>query len=66
MEDRGTRISETRVEQILKTKADIVASACPYCLQMFEDAIKAKDSGEILKAYDIAEIMASTIETKNI
>ncbi len=43
MEERGTKISETRVEQILETKADIVASACPYCLQMFGDAIKAKE-----------------------
>jgi len=64
MEERGTRISVARIEQILETKADAVASACPYCLQMFEDAIKAKEAGETLKAYDIAEIMASTLDSK--
>jgi Fe-S oxidoreductase/nitrate reductase gamma subunit len=64
MEERiGKRISEMRVEQVIKTGVDILASACPYCLQMFEDAIKAKEATDTIKALDIAELVASSLET---
>ncbi|MFC1846282.1 heterodisulfide reductase-related iron-sulfur binding cluster [Chloroflexota bacterium] len=63
MEERiGKRISEMRIEQVIESGADVVASACPYCLQMFEDAIKAKEAEESLKALDIAELVAAAIE----
>jgi len=63
MEERiGKRISEERLEDVINTKANIVASACPYCLQMFEDAIKAKGVEESLKAQDIAELVAAQLD----
>ena len=63
MEEReGVRISEMRTEQALKTNANILATACPYCLQMFEDAIKAKEASESLKAMDIAELVDDAIQ----
>ena len=63
MEERiGKRISEERIEHVIETKADIVATACPYCLQMFEDAIKAKAVEESLKVLDIAELLAARLD----
>jgi Fe-S oxidoreductase len=57
MEERiGTRISEARTAQIIETGVDIVATACPYCLQMFEDGIKAKEASESIQAMDLAEL----------
>lgn len=62
MEERiGKRISEERTEEVIKTGAEIIATACPYCLQMFEDAIKAKEAQESLKALDIAELMGGAL-----
>ena len=62
MEERiGERMSEVRIEEVTKAGADIVATACPYCLQMFEDAIKAKEVEESLKALDIAELLAAQL-----
>jgi Fe-S oxidoreductase len=58
----GTRISEMRTDHALATKASIIATACPFCLQMFEDAIKAKEASDSLKAMDIAELVAGAIE----
>jgi Fe-S oxidoreductase len=58
----GTRISEMRLDQISATKAQIVATACPYCLQMFEDAAKAKSVEDTLKVKDIAELVADSLE----
>jgi len=61
LEERiGKRISEMRIEQALETQAEIVATACPYCLQMFDDAIKAKAVEESLKVIDIAELVAQS------
>jgi Fe-S oxidoreductase len=44
----GERLAERRVAQSVETGADILVVACPYCLAMFEDAIKTKGyEGEI-------------------
>jgi len=65
MEERiGQRISEARIDQVIETGAEIVASACPYCVQMFTDAIKAKGAEETLIAKDIAELVAEAVEIK--
>ncbi len=62
MEERiGKRISEERIEEAIGTGADLVATACPYCLQMFEDAIKAKGAEEKFRARDIAELVAEAL-----
>jgi len=64
LEERiGTHISEARMDQIIATKADMVATACPYCMQMFDDASKAKQVEEKLKVKDIAEIIAESMQT---
>ncbi|MCJ7764201.1 MAG: heterodisulfide reductase-related iron-sulfur binding cluster [Dehalococcoidales bacterium] len=57
----GSRISEMRIEQAIKTGADTIATACPFCLQMFDDAIKARGYEESLKAMDVAELVARSI-----
>ena len=58
---KGQRINEMRTEQVIETKAQIVATACPYCLQMFEDGIKAKAAEQSLKVMDIAELVAESV-----
>ncbi len=62
MEEReGRRLNEMRTEDVISVNASIVATACPYCLQMFEDAIKAKEVEESVKAKDIAELLAESL-----
>lgn len=56
----GSRINVMRTEQALETDADMVGTACPFCLQMFIDGVKVKDSE--LKTRDVAEILADAIE----
>jgi Fe-S oxidoreductase len=61
LEERtGRRINELRTEQAIETKAQIVITACPFCLQMFDDGIKAKAAEEWLKVMDIAELVAQS------
>jgi Fe-S oxidoreductase len=61
-EHEGRRINELRTEQALETGAQKVVTACPFCLQMFDDGIKTKEAEEKLKVMDIAELLAAQIE----
>ena len=64
MEETGTRINQRRLEHALATEAGVVGTACPYCLQMFEDAIRAKGVEETFKALDLAELVAQALPVK--
>jgi Fe-S oxidoreductase len=60
----GQRISELRLDQVIDTRAQMVATACPFCLQMFEDAAKAKEIEGTLKVRDIAELVVEALDTQ--
>ena len=55
--DPNTRINHRRLAEAQKVNADVVATACPYCLLMFDDAIRSKGVGEQIQVMDIAEIL---------
>jgi heterodisulfide reductase subunit D len=46
-----------RTEEALETGADIIATACPYCMVMMTDGLKYKNKEETIKNYDIAELV---------
>ena len=52
----GERVNHRRLSHVEQTGAKIVASACPYCLIMFDDAAKTKNREDI-RRYDIAELV---------
>jgi len=60
-EEPDQRVSERRVAEIIEAKVDLVATACPYCLTMLEDGLKAKGVEESVKAADLSELVASLI-----
>ena len=45
-EEPDKRVNTRRVEQLLETNPDTVAVACPFCMTMIDDGIKAKDMEE--------------------
>jgi Fe-S oxidoreductase/nitrate reductase gamma subunit len=51
------RVNLKRTDQALATGADSILTACPYCLTMLEDGIKARDLTESIKTKDIAELL---------
>jgi Fe-S oxidoreductase len=51
----GERFSDLRVEQALRTGADMLATACPFCVTCIEDSLKARKSAP-LEVLDIAEL----------
>lgn len=54
-----TKISQKRIEDVLKTEVDTVVTSCPYCLQMLEESIENKDS---LKVKDLIEIVELSLK----
>ncbi len=57
-----TKINQIRLEDALKTRADTVVTACPYCLQMFEDSIDHKGVKDSLKAKDLVELVEEAMK----
>jgi Fe-S oxidoreductase len=57
-----TKINQIRLEDALKTGADTVVTACPYCLQMFEDSIDHKGVKDSLKARDLVELVEGAMK----
>lgn len=62
--DANTRINHRRLTEAIETGAEVVATACPYCLLMFDDAIRSKGIGDQIQVMDLAEVMANQFETE--
>ncbi|MDE2484434.1 MAG: (Fe-S)-binding protein [candidate division NC10 bacterium] len=58
----GKRVSWERTEEALALEPHVLASACPFCLIMFEDALKVKDAIGRTRPLDVAELMAQSVE----
>jgi len=58
---RGEKINEVRTAEALSKNPECIATACPFCMTMFEDGLKAKDAAERVKVIDIAEVVASRL-----
>ncbi|MEY3539236.1 MAG: hypothetical protein RL188_653 [Bacteroidota bacterium] len=62
-EEKGTvRINMDRADEAIETKADLVASACPFCNTMMTDGIKNRNEEVNTEVLDIAEIIAQAIQ----
>jgi len=57
----GRRINHIRTEEALETGCEVIATACPFCIQMFEDGLRSKEAEERVKALDLAEIVAQAL-----
>ncbi len=51
-------INIERVEEALDTGAQVIASACPFCMTMLADGIKSKEKENQVMVYDIVELIA--------
>jgi Fe-S oxidoreductase len=56
------RFAVLRVEEALESGAEVIAAACPYCIIMFEDALKTLGKEEELRVADIAELVLESLD----
>ncbi len=60
-EHQGKRMNEMRVDQALALEPNVIATACPYCLTMLEDGLKARNKDDSVKVFDIAELIEKSM-----
>ncbi len=62
-ESKGRHINHARTEEAMATGAQVVATACPFCIQMFEDGIPSlePDEEKRMRTLDIAELLEAAV-----
>jgi len=60
-EKPGKRMNLLRAEEVVQSGAEVLGTACPYCLTMLEDGLKNLETGKAPKVMDLVEIVASSI-----
>ena len=59
--EKGERLSDLRVVEADQTGATALATACPYCVNMLEDALKSENLDEKIRIVDISELIAEAL-----
>jgi Fe-S oxidoreductase len=61
----GKRINVERTDEALGTGADVVSTACPYCLIMLDDATKGRQAeglvSESVRVLDVAQVLEQSV-----
>ena len=65
MEERiGKRVNLERTDEALATGADVVGTACPYCMVMLDDAVKqrqAEGAADGVRVLDVAQVLEQSL-----
>ena len=66
LEERiGQRINVNRTDEALATGADVISTACPYCLIMLDDATKGRQAEgaapESVRVMDVAQVLEESL-----
>jgi Fe-S oxidoreductase len=58
---KGERFSDIRLEQAIAVGAEVLVTACPYCITNFEDSRLTLEDSEAIEIKDITEIIQEVI-----
>ncbi len=57
-------MAELRIQQALSTGANVIATACPYCTRMLQEAVMTLGFQDLINVQDVAELLIQSIEMK--
>ncbi|MCB9707700.1 MAG: (Fe-S)-binding protein [Myxococcales bacterium] len=60
-EQNDNRVNNKRTLQLLETGANTIATACPFCVTMIQDGLKAADKEEAIASLDVAEVLERSV-----
>ena len=60
-DNRGELVNNVRMQQIIDSGAEQVATACSFCMIMLDDAAKGMGKADDMAIQDIAEIIAERL-----
>ena len=55
-------MGEVRVDMAAEAGADVIVTACPFCLLNLEDAVKTSGRSEAIEVIDLAEVVERALE----
>jgi Fe-S oxidoreductase len=58
----GKRVNMERTQEALGTGADIISTACPFCMIMLDDAVKANGQGDDVSVMDISQVVERSLQ----
>jgi Fe-S oxidoreductase len=62
MEEKiGTRVNNDRTLEAIGTGADVVSTACPYCMIMLDDAVRANGKEEEVRVLDLSQLVEESM-----
>lgn len=59
--ETGQRLAETRVNDAVEVGAEVLATACPFCVLTLEDAVKTSGHEDRIKVMDVTELLAEAV-----
>jgi Fe-S oxidoreductase len=57
----GKRVNMERTEEALGTGADVVSTACPYCMIMLDDAVRAFNKEDDVRVLDLSQLVEESL-----
>ncbi len=60
-ENIGKRINMERTDEALSTGADVVSTACPYCMIMLDDAVRAHNKEDDVRVLDLSQLVEESL-----
>jgi Fe-S oxidoreductase len=60
-ENIGKRVNMERTEEALGTGADVVSTACPYCMIMLDDAVRAHNKQDDVRVLDLSQLVEESL-----
>ena len=49
------------MDEALGTGADVVSTACPYCMIMLDDAVRANDKQDDVRVLDLSQLVEESL-----
>jgi len=60
-ENLGKRVNMERTEEAIGTGADVVSTACPYCMIMLDDAVRANAKEDDVRVLDLSQLLEESM-----
>ena len=58
----GERFGELRIKDALENGAEVLATSCPYCLNMLTDACNSLNAQDTLEIKELSELLAEAVD----
>ena len=58
---KGERFADLRLKQAVDVGAEVLVTACPYCITNFTDSSLSLEDGQAIEIKDITEIVQEVI-----